>query len=166
MLGCITACKKDSAQGPPQGRLRFTYNGNQYDLSYILNGTAEWGIEKSGIFINRPDIFNGSVHFPNDNCAFLDPAINALYVQMDMNCQLSSFGLPIDSVKVYLYQSGSVNIAYKNCSVKSGHDPVTGTKSSYNVCDANGSFNLVLKNKKNKTITITNGTLELYRIAQ
>jgi len=165
LLGCAIACKKDSAQGPPHGRFRFTYNETHYDLSY-KDGTAEWGIENSGIFIYRPDIFNGSVHFPYDSCAFLDPGINALFVQRTAYCDLSTNSLPIDSVKVYLYQSGSVNISYKNCSFKSEYDPFTGTNYSYNVCDANGAFNLVLKNKENKTITITNGTLELHRIVQ
>lgn len=158
------ACKKDSSShsnSPADGKFSFTYNGTQYVLLY-KEGTAEWGIENSGIFINRPDLFNGIIHFPYANCAYLDPNTSGAPVQVAPNCHLTASGMPIDSVAVYLYQSGLVNIAYKNCSHKSEYDPYTGSAVSYDVCDADGTFNLILKNKENKMISITDGKLEAY----
>jgi hypothetical protein len=166
VLVLTTACKKTSASdsnSPANSKFSFIYNGTQYVLPY-KEGTAEWGIENSGIFINRPDLFNGIIHFPYANCAYLDPNTNGLSVQLAANCQLTASGMPIDSVAVYLYQSGLVNISYRNCSHKSEYDPYTGSTVSYDVCDANGTFDLILKNKENKTISINDGKFEVYRL--
>ncbi len=161
ILVLTTACKKTHSKSPADGKFSFTYNGTEYVLPY-KEGTAEWGIENSGIFINRPDLFKGIIHFPYANCAYLDPNANGLYVQLAASCQLTALGMPIDSIAVYLYQTGLVNISYKNCSHKSEYDPYSGRTLSYDVCDADGTFNLILKNKENKTITITEGKLEAY----
>jgi len=159
LLVSTTACEKTSDNPPAKGKLSFTYNGTQYNLPYDEKG---WGIFNSGILIMRRDIFNGDLYFPNNNCAYLDPTRG---VQMAANCQLAmSQGLPIDSVIVYWYQSGSVNITYKNCVYKSGYDPGPGGagRVTYEVCDVDGRFDLILKNKEDKTIIITEGKLELY----
>lgn len=91
---------------------------------------------------------------------YLEPGIGD--VQISGNCQLSSFGFPIDSVAVYLYESGSFNILYKNCYEKSEYDPFSSSTIKYSVCDADGTFNLTLKNKENKIINITDGTFEMF----
>ncbi|MEP7144103.1 MAG: hypothetical protein ABI707_14570 [Ferruginibacter sp.] len=158
----LTACKKTSAaettHSPFDGKLSFTYNGTQYVLPF-KEGVTEWFIMNGGIYIYRPDIFNGTIYYPYTNCAYLE---NGLSVQLAANCQLSSSGSPIDSVSVYIYQSGSMNISYKNCYHKSVYDIVTGNTDSYDVCDADGTFNLILKNKENKTINITDGSIQQY----
>ena len=167
LISGITACKKSSSsssKSPYDGKLSFTYNGTPHTLPF-RDGVAEWGIEGSGIFINRPDLFNGIIHFPSPNCAYLDPNTNGSSLFLASGCQLTSgSGTAIDSVAVYLYQSGSATLTYKNCTQKSEYEPFTGRTVSYDICDANGTFNLVLKNKENKTITITNGVLEMYSL--
>lgn len=158
----LSACKKTAvSHSPYDSKFSFTYNGTHYVLPY-KDGTAEWAILDNGISINRPDIFNGIIYFPYAGCAYFEPTGTS--IQSNSNCQLSALGFPIDSVAVYLYQSGSVNISYSNCQHHSEYDVVTGTTVEYDVCDANGSFDLVLKNKEGKTITITDGELQEYSL--
>lgn len=161
----VVGCKKSSipSKTPDDSKFSFTYKGSQYTLPY-RSGIAEWGIEGSvGIFINRPDLFNGIIHFPSPNCAYLVPRDNGGHLDLTGNCQLiNTSGAPLDSIAVYLYQSGTANVSYKNCRPKTQYDPITGTYFTFDVCDANGTFDLVLKNKENKTIEITNGTFEMY----
>lgn len=162
-LVSTTACKKTDSKLPADGKFSFSYNGTQYVLPY-REGTAEWGITSgTGIFIYRPDLFNGTIYFPYTNCAYLEPG-HMLTLQLAANCQLTEAGgTPIDSVAVYLYQSGTVNVSYRNCSSISEYDVYTGSTIHYQVCDADGAFDLILKNKNNSTITITNGKFEVYR---
>jgi hypothetical protein len=156
-----SACKKTASKSSADSNFSFTYNGIHYVLPF-KEGYAEWSFKNSGILINRPDLFKGIIYFPYANCAYLEPN-NTLIIQSATNCELTDIsGLSIDSVSVYLYQSGSVNISYKNCSRKSQYDPYSGSTISYDVCDADGTFDLTLKNKENKTITITEGRLEAY----
>jgi len=157
LLVFSTACEKISPDPPTDGKLSFTYNGTQYVLPYQQG----WDFIYSGIIIVRPDIFKGDILFPYSNCAYLDPNHA---VQLSPNCQLTSQGSPIDSVNVYIYQSGSMNISYKNCKDKSGNDPGPGGAGRfiYELCDIDGTFDLILKNKENKTITITEGKIKVY----
>lgn len=162
ILVSTTGCKKTSSNSPTDSSLSFTYNGIQYVLPY-KEGLAEWGLKNSGIYIYRPDLFKGTINYPYANCAYLEPN-DISTIQLTTNCQLTNAGgMPIDSVAVYLYQSGSVNISYINCSTKSEYDVYSGSTILYEVCDAVGTFDLILKNKENKTITITEGKLEAYR---
>ncbi len=158
----VIACKKNATQkhSPFDSKFSFSYNGNKYILPF-KEGNSEW-TATNGIYINRPDIFNGTIHYPYTNCAYFAPQANGLYVQVNTNCQLSVSGFPIDSLMVYLYQSGSYNITYRNCYKKKEYDIFTSSTILYDVCDADGTFNLTLKNKENKTITITDGTFQVY----
>ena len=144
-----------------ESEFKFTYNGTQYVLP-LKQGTAEWAILDAGIYINRPDLFNGIIYFPHSNCAYLEPQGQS--VQMTGNCVLSSSGFPIDSVAVYIYQSGSVNLSYTNCVNKTEYDPYSGQTVTYQVCDVNGTFELTLRNKENKTISITNWEVKEYNL--
>jgi len=156
----LLACKKSSSDTkhfPTDSRFRFTYNGIKYELP-VNEGTTEWAIN-NGIYIYRPDLFGGAIHFPFSNCAYLDPDLDII---AHGNCDLTKNGAPIDSALVYLYQSGSFNISYTNCYQKSEYDIVTGTTIVYDVCDATGTFNLTLKNSEGKTIVITDGSFEAY----
>ena len=158
----LFACKKDADQKNRtayDSKFSFSFKGHDYALP-LKEGTAEWGIMEAGIFINRPDIFNGFVYFPNSNCAYLEPVGSS--VQRDANCILTQYGSQIDSSAVYIYSSGTVFVGYSNCSSHSEYDPYSGSTIQYDVCDAKGTFELVLKNNNNDSIAITDGKLELY----
>ncbi len=163
VLFIIPSCKKNDSTSQADSEFKFTYNGTQYVLSWEAGtGYAEWGIINSGIFINRPDLFNGTIKFPKSNCAYLEPQGQS--VEMTGNCELSSSGFTIDSVAVYIYNSGTVDLDYTNCSSKSGYDPYTGEYYRSEICDVNGTFELTLKNKESKMITITNGSIRMYKV--
>ena len=158
----LFACKKDPEQKnktPYDSKFSFTYKGSHYDLP-LKDGTAEWGIWESGIFINRPDIFHGVVYFPNSDCGYLEP--DGSHIEKAANCLLTQYGLPIDSSTVYIYSAGTVSIGYSNCSSHSEYDIYSGTTIPYEVCDAQGTFALTLKNNNNDSMAITDGKLELY----
>jgi len=158
----LSGCKKDADQNAKSAfdsKFSFSYNGNHYDLP-LKQGTAEWGIMEAGIFINRPDIFNGVVYFPNSNCAWLEPAGSP--VERSANCVLTQSGLPIDSSAVYLYSAGKAVIGYSNCSSHSEYDPYSGSTIQYDVCDAQGTFSLTLKNNSDDSVVITDGKIQLY----
>jgi hypothetical protein len=160
-------CKKSSeSSNAPESRFSFTYKG----IHYILRdpgSTGDWAIGGPfGIFIDRPDLFNGRIYFPSSQCAYLDPQDNGGNVHLNPNCQLiNSNGAPVDSIAVYFYQSGSANFLYKNCRTKRQYDLLTGYF-TLEVCDVSGTFDLVLKNKENKLIEITNGTFQVYNLAR
>ena len=59
-------------------------------------------------------------------------------------------------------ESGHYQISYRNCYLKSEFSAGTGSTIQYEVCDADGTFELTLKNKENKTIIISDGTFEMY----
>src|SRR4051794_36330991 len=71
VLAISCGCKKNS-NSPGDSKFSFTYNGAHYILP-LRDGDAEWGREAAGIFINRPDLFGGIIHFPRSSCAYLDP---------------------------------------------------------------------------------------------
>ena len=164
----LLSCKKSTSDTPStshtpfDGKFSFTYNGKTYTLPFKEGGTLEWSTA-SGLYINRPDIFNGKIIYLYPNCAWFEPV--GTNVEMNNNhCKLDSRGFGIDSVAVYLYESGSVVKYYKNCRTKEQIDYVYGGTSSYQVCDEEGTFNLVLKNKENKTIVITDGKFQQYNV--
>lgn len=133
----------------------------QYNLTYVDYPALEWSVSDRGLLINRPDIFNGVIIFPRAGCAFLEPYEGAVY--NNGNCEsLNSSGTPVGSVLIYTYESGAFDFSYTNCEIKQLYDPVTGTHYTQHICDGNGSFNLVLKNKEDKSIAITNGIIKIY----
>ncbi len=126
-------------------------------------GTAEWTVNSSGFGIFRNDIFGGIVRYLDSNCAYFEPGEARLVgLQTGGFCRLTAGGAPLDSIAVYLYQSGSYKITYKNCYTKTEYSYLGGPPIVYDVCDADGSFELTLENQENKTIRITEGTFETY----
>lgn len=116
-----------------------------------------------------PTVFGGRVYFLRNECAYLEPGNKVVNV-VEPNCQLSikyDFGnpQPVDSVEVYLYQSGNLDISFSSCEYKTETDIYIGQTRQYQVCRAKGTFNLTLVNKNNVTISIINGSVnELIRL--
>jgi hypothetical protein len=159
------ACKKNSPQrhSPFDGKFSFRYNGTNYTLPF-KEGTTEWSVTP-GIYINRADIFNGIIHFPTSSCAYMDTGTSGENVTDIGNCHLTQIsGAPIDSAVVYLYLNGFFNINYYNCESHSEYDVFTGRTINYDVCDANGTFELTLKNKDDNIIRITEGSFQQYNL--
>ena len=59
---------------------------------------------------------------------------------------------------------GSLNVSFSNCVAKSGVDIVTGLNYQYIDCAALGTFDLILVNKNNETIKITNGIVKFHHV--
>src|SRR5664279_2167612 len=148
----LSGCKKTSTgHTASDNTFSFNYNGTQYSLG--PNG--EYKVDSMNIEITRLDIFSAAIEFKKPDCAYY--ATNNTIVNVSGNCQLTNgSGSPIDSAAVYIYQSGSLNVSYSNCNTSSLID-FSGNRVTIQNCDMEGSFDLVLKNKENKLITISNG---------
>lgn len=161
-FSCLIGCKKNlqRSNSPFESKFSFSYKGVKYILPYREGTATEWTASE-GIMISLPDIFNGVIHYPYENCAWLAPA-DMIIGTMIGNCRLSYNGGEIDSVSVFTYKSGHYEINYKNCIEEIAYDPYSDTRYSYSVCDADGTFELTLKNKEGKEVIITEGEFELY----
>jgi len=115
-----------------------------------------------GVLISRPDIFGGTIYFREPGCAYLEPT-GTNFSLASPGCQLISGG-PIDSTKVYFYQSGTVNISKSDCEHKREPDLVFGGFLEHDECTLSGDFSLTLVNKNNATIKITNGVLRFTHV--
>jgi hypothetical protein len=167
-LCLFCSCKKNNISGSEQRKdqFSFVYNGTTYNYS-ITNNVADAGVFKRsdhtpGIMIDMPTIFGGRIFFTQPTCAYLEPGNTEVYDNYP-KCQLSvknSYGNAelIDSTQVYIYQSGSLNISFSNCVMKTETDLFTGDANQYEKCLASGTFDLVLVNK----IKITNGIVNQF----
>lgn len=145
----------------------FDFNGTSYKQSAnsgvtLLNDT--FGI----LIIDRPDLFGGTIYYHynsslNNNCAYLSPTGQQVYVQHP-GCIVLNSGNPIDSVKVYLYRSGNLSITKSNCRRMTERAYGGSGGVEYDLCDVSGTFNLTLGNKNNQTIVITNGSFIHYDV--
>ena len=136
----------------------FKYNGKQYHLPF--GSGAEWSITRGVLSINRPDLFGGQIFYGATGCAYLQPPGRSLDLPNAVgNCKLTEYGSPLrDSVGLYLYESGSLNMLVTSCDAGFGSQ-----RSSLNApCTIEGTFDLVLKNNENKTIKITDGEFHQY----
>jgi hypothetical protein len=163
----IFSCKKDSGNKNDTNQFTFTYNGVVYNAAVnnnLVNAAAINVGGAPGIFIDMPSVFGGQIFFIRNGCAYLETGSDVINVT-EPNCQLSiqdNFGnpQPIDSVKVYIYRSGTLNISFSECKVKSSTDPWTGATHQYQVCRAKGTFELTLINKNQQQLKITNGKVD------
>ena len=160
----VSGCKKHAnEESPKNSSFSFTYKGNRHVLP-LQEGVTEWSVNP-GLYIYLPDLFNGTIYFPRPGCAYLDPATDgtaSVRVVSSTTCELQQNGGPIDSIAVYIFQSGMYNINWENCNQHQEYDPFTGQTVTYDVCDANGTFNLTLKNKNGETIEISDGQFRVY----
>ena len=156
----LTDCKKSSVEHKASDNtFSFSYNGSQYSLAPLKD---EYKVDSMTIWIARFDIFTATINYIKPNCAYY--ATNNTVVNVNGNCQLTNgTGLPIDSVVVYIYQSGSINVSYSNCNAQKLID-LSGNHVTSTTCDMEGSFELVLKNNENKLITISDGKFVQYHI--
>lgn len=156
----LSGCKKTNADhSAHDNTFSFNYNGRQYTLTPLNN---EYTVDSTGIGITRLDIFNAMIFFQKPSCAYYATDNSLVYVAD--KCQMTNgSGLPIDSAVVYIYQSGSLNVTYSNCSSVSLID-LSGNHVTAEYCDMEGSFDLVLKNNENKLITISDGHFIQYQI--
>lgn len=153
----LNACSK---QDEIHGEFSFSYSGEEYHNT--PSNLDDEGFEvsddgKNHITIDMPDVFGAEIYFDVSHCAYLN--LSSVYVTLEENCKLTAFANgqtgPIDSSKVFIYQSGSLQLSISDCknhSLGSGYDWTT--------CRASGSFDLTLMNKDNETIEITNGTFK------
>jgi hypothetical protein len=164
----LSGCKKSDSDDKTQ--FSFTYKGQIYNYS-IVNNIANGGVGKTVdgtvfISINMPDKFGGTIYY-QQGCAYLAPEFTS--INLGQGCtlsetQVSGDSVPIDSEKVFLYQSGSLNVSFSNCANQTGYDPFTGTNYAYTTCDANGTFDLTLMNNNDSTIKITDGVVKNFHL--
>ena len=147
LICLLPSCKKSLSTGKVE--FSFSYNGRTYNniadgAPIVSNGDI------IGIEIWRPDVFGGVLHFDwNNNCAYIVPSGTDIFYDNN-TCQYNSAG-PIDSSRLYIYQSGGKqNYTISNCQQKD--DAFTGA--IYETCTVSGSFALVLINKAGNTKSI------------
>ncbi len=142
----------------------FTYNGKDYHYTPQISGydnidiySGVYNTETRRIYLGLNDVFGGEIYFDIFNCAYLN--LSSSLVILSNECKLSSFqnghDMPIDSSKVFIYQSGSLNLMIADCKTHY----LLGNP-WYNSCTASGTFELTLANNNNETIKITNGNFK------
>jgi len=149
------ACSK---QDEVHGEFSFSYNGTEYHNSPSNLDDDGFEVSNDGIrhiYFYMPDVFGGEIYFDIHHCAYLLPP--STNITLEQSCNLTSFvngqNVPIDSSKVFIYQSGSLNLSVSDCKTHS-----LGSGLDWSTCRASGTFELTLVNNLNETIEITNGT--------
>ena len=164
ILITLLAAMLFSCSNEPNEEFSFTYNGKKYhNTSANLNiGVILPGIQR--IFIHMPDVFGGEIYFDIQNCAYLVPEFPGSYI--GQNCTLYSTDqyTPIDSSKVFAYQSGSLNLTIGECNTYTVEDPFGFFSYEVTTCQVSGTFDLTLVNKNNETIEITNGLINNFPV--
>ncbi len=167
----LVSCSKDENPNIPEtDKFNWTYNGRTYNL-IIKNDVANAGAGKGqngnvAIIFDMSEALGGTIHFEKD-CAYLEPLGSS--ISQNEGCLLTDKDeagniIPIDSTKVFIYQSGSFNISFSKCVKKTSVDLLTGQSSQYDDCAASGSFDLTLVNKDNDIIVISDGIVDLHHV--
>lgn len=166
-------CSDDTKKVEPvEDEFSFTYNSQNYNYS-ITGNVANAGVSKeadgtASLMIDMVNVFGGQIYFKKTDCAYLVPEFTTLNFNTE-GCippsENNSNGnvVPIDE-KVFVYQSGSLNVSFSNCVTKSKVDFVTGINFQQTDCAAIGTFDLTLINKNNSTIKITNGIVKFHHV--
>jgi hypothetical protein len=160
----LPGCKKNSTDFPAvteQLEFSFTYNGQTYSGMNYCALPMDGGSRLEGIIIiNKEDIFGGKIYYysnafsslnPFNNCAFLQPTGTLIAKNLPGCLLTNSNGSPIDSSRVFIYNSGAINTTYSNCKHKI--DPFVNI--GYDECTVTGSFSLVIGNNSGQTKNIT-----------
>ena len=163
VLLLLSACSIENERMRDPGEFKFTYNGTDYHITPYSPNVEVISNGKDHINIRIPGVFGGEIYFDINSCAYLAPELTTIY--KDVHCNLTSRidGLisPIDSSKVFTYQSGSLNLTISDCITNTEEYPHPDGGSSHTTssCRASGTFDLTLVNKNNETIEITNGII-------
>jgi hypothetical protein len=163
-ISCLVfcSCKKSNDNPSIFRQCSFEYQGQVYNCSDEQWSIIERDEVVAGIIINRPDLFGGTIRYEDHDCAFLIPAGDSILV--NPGCMLTyDDGSNIDSSKVYLYQSGTLNYTTSNC--KEGKMLFIGGYIYYDVCDVEGNFTLNLVNDQNEDITLSKGIFKASKVA-
>lgn len=161
LLLCQACSKVDPLVEPEIEEFSFTYNGRYYTENSSENAQINKWLDKVSITIDMVDVFGGIIYFDETDCAYLKPEFNTVYIGEACNLMTITDGntVPIDSVKVFQYQSGSFNVFLDKCEMHSWEHPIGGTV-EYEVCVASGTFDLSLVNKNNETIELSDGIIK------
>ncbi|MEP6700008.1 MAG: hypothetical protein ABJA85_01780 [Bacteroidota bacterium] len=160
----LTSCKKYSLSVSYETKIGFIYNGQQYERTspsriqtdvIVVQGTPLF-VNFYGLSIEDQNLFGGSINIISPNpgpiqCAYFRPAGMSVS-SFGPNCILTNGGNPIDSLQVYWYESGSLSFSYSDCRDLTG-TTVPGQRD----CGITGNFDLMLTNKNNQKIKLTNG---------
>ncbi len=168
----LVSCSKDENPNIPEtDKFSWTYNGLTYNYLISNDHTVNAGAGKgqngnASIIFDMSEALGGTIYFEK-GCAYLEPLGSS--ISQNQGCLLTDKDdaghiIPIDSTKVFIYQSGSFNINFSNCTKKTGVDFVTGISYQYDVCAVSGSFDLTLVNKDNTTIKISDGIVDLHHV--
>jgi len=150
---CNSSCKK-TGNAAIVNQFTYEFKGKIYDCSDGNCGFFTDGTNITGISIYRYDLWGGNIIFKYRYCSYLDPGL----IKLNPGCMLTNFdGTAIDSSKVYLYQSGTLNSTSSNCTTKTISDIYTGLSKTVSICDIQGNFSLTLVNNLGDKIEITNG---------
>ena len=151
------ACVKTNVSTARSGTLSFNYNGKTHTIQ-----EANFSFAQRTLIItpDDPGIFEGTIYF-RDHCAYFAPKGFADSVWADNSCKIYTPS-EMDSTAIFFYQSGSITSSSGNCRTETGTDILSGRTMSSTYCDIDGTFNLVLKNAQNKTMTLSDGVFHLH----
>ena len=156
----ISGCSKSKDDNKIERYIRFTYNGQQYEANWPASGvTSNFILPEfifanfNGLHISRPDIFNGDIIVMASQANGLECAyLRATGTNVSGMCNsLNDNGNPIDSVRTYWLESGTIGVNYSQC-----ENLTNVTVPNQQLCTVTGSFSFTLTNKNNQKIIITN----------
>jgi hypothetical protein len=158
----FTACSKNKDDNKVERYVRFTYNGQQYEANWPGSYVSTQFIlpefifaNFSGLYISRPDIFNGDIVVMASQanglqCAYLRPTGTNV---TGMCNSLIDNGNPIDPLRTFWLESGTIGFNYSQC-----ENLTNVTVQGQQLCTVTGTFSFTLTNKNNQKIIITNGS--------
>lgn len=155
----LTNCNKHSTDTPPaaeQPEFSFTYNGQTYSGMNYCAVMLDGGSRLEGVHILKEDILGGKIiYYTQPGCAYLQPTGTLISPNMP-GCLLTNYGGSIiDSSRVFIYRSGSINLSYSNCVHKKYPNIIFGGFFEYDECTVTGDFSLLLGNNSGQTKSIT-----------
>jgi hypothetical protein len=144
----------------------FTYNGQTYHhrVEDYASAIVQSYDDKLSISIKMLDVFGGEIYFDEKDCAYLAPEYYKVYHDENCNLRTQSNGhiVPIDSTKVFIFQSGYLNASLTDCQTHTSDLGIAVY--TYVTCIASGTFELTLVNNIDETVEITNGTIYNYTV--
>jgi hypothetical protein len=164
---CFAGCKKNNDSPSYETKISFNYNGQQYNRTHPSSIFSDFILVQGQILLvnftglgieDENNLLQGKIVLLARNpgtipCAYLQPTGSSVSALGGDCNRLQAGGNPIDSVRVYWYESGSVNFSYSDCKAIT-----SATVPGQNDCAISGTFNITLTNKNNQKIILTNGT--------